>query len=635
MRRIVKTLSAVIKLLILIKDKAVRFIKGFISFLKEVLSLFKRDYIEGTLFILFCTIFTAVSTSILKDLLIKAMMKVSGVTYIAPVNAKQVFFHPVSIILMIIFAVIVTLFSLFEIAGLLHTFSVGRTGRETNLTCMFLAGFRACKKALHPKNWLLILFILILFPLTKLLPLSGSTFKLILPGFINQTIDYTSGLNVLYNIVYLALILFLTVYVFSINSFVIQKESLFKSCKRSRKLGKGHYIETLLSMFLLTVLLNFVINSVSSIVVVNLKELVSFFKGNTSIVAKSEDVGTYTYVLRQILKSFISPAINNAALTVLFYKYVDEKSELYTVSEEIFKVKEYSFKRSAIFVISLIAVSLGVLGIYSYRYAYLLDEVERPLVCAHRGDNVNAPENTMPAFELAESENLNWIELDVHQTSDGVIICNHDSTLKRVTGYNLSIHDHTFSELSSCEFGKWMPGGYKHVVVPKLEEVLRFAREHNINVQVELKGHPLDKDFEENVLKVINDTGMHDNVMVIAQDYRRLQRVMEIDPTITKGYCMVFALGDLHDIPYTDNITIEETYVTPDLVRRMHEQGVKVFCWTVDRDDTVQYLVSCGVDVIGTDNPMLISAALDKADYSGGFGRAFYIVMHMIANMDK
>ena len=43
-----------------------------------------------------------------------------------------------------------------------------------------------------------------------------------------------------------------------------------------------------------------------------------------------------------------------------------------------------------------------------------------------------------------------------------------------------------------------------------------------MKVQVELKGHPLDKDFEENVLKVINDTGMHDNVMVIAQDARRL-----------------------------------------------------------------------------------------------------------------
>lgn len=635
MRRSTKVLPLIGNKLYLVKERFVRFLKNFMVFLKEVLRLFKRDYIEGTIFILFCTIFTAVATSILKNLLIKAIMLVNGVTYIAPANARRVFFNPVSIILMIIFAVIVTLFSLFEIAGLLHTFSVGRTGRETNLTCMFMAGFRACRKALHPKNWLLILFILILFPLTRLLPLSGSTFKLILPGFVQQTIDYTSGLNILYNIIYVVLIVFLTVYIFSINSFVIQKESLFKSCKRSRRLGKGHYFETLLSMLLLTIILNFMINSVSSVIVVNAKELVSFLKGNSSVISKSEDVGTYTYVLRQILKSFVSPAINNAALTVMFYEYIDEKSELYTLSADIFKVKEYSFKRSAAFVIGLITFSMLVLGVYSYKYSYLVEEVERPEVCAHRGDNVNAPENTMPAFELAKSENLTWIELDVHQTSDGVIVCNHDANIKRTTGYNLAIHDLTYSELSSCEFGNWMPGDYEHVVSPKLEQVLRFAKENDMKVQVELKGHPLDANFEENVLKVINDTGMHDDVMIIAQDARRLQRIMELDPTITKGYCMVLAMGDLNDIPYTDNITIEETYVTPDLVRKMHENGIKVFCWTVDRDDTVQYLVSCGVDVIGTDDPNLINAALEKADYSGGFSRAFHIVMHMIANMDK
>ena len=617
------------------KNKTAHFFVGFGQFLKEVLSLFKRDYIEGTLFILFCTLFTAVFTSVLKELLIWTMMKVSGVTYIAPNNLSHVLFNPVSIVLMIIFAVIVTLLSLFEIAGLLHTFSVGRTGRETNLTCMFRAGFRACVKALHPRNWLLIFFILILFPLTKLLPLSSSTFKLIVPGFISQTIDYTSGLNLLYNIIYFALIVFLTVYVFSINSFVLQKESLFRSCRSARKLEKGHFFETLFSMLLLTLILNFAINSVSSIVVMNFKEFMSWLKGNTSIIDKTETVGTNTYVLRQILKSLISPAINNAALTVLFYRYVNEKSELYTLSADFIKVKEYSFRRSALTVAAVITVSLAVLGIFTYRYSYLFEEVQRPLVCAHRGDNVNAPENTMPAFELAASENLKWIELDVHQTSDGVIICNHDSTLKRVTGVNYAIHDHTFAELSSCSFGKWMPGDYEHVVVPKLEEVLRFANENDMNVQVELKGHPLDKNFEENVLKVINDTGMHDNVMIIAQDYRRLQRVMELDPTITKAYCMAVAVGNLNDMPYTDNITIEETYVTPDLVRNMHEKGVKVFCWTVDKDDTVQYLVSCGVDVIGTDNPMLITAALDKADYSGGISRAFHIVMHMIAKMDK
>lgn len=623
------------KVFLILRRRIIEYFQGFGRFFKRVLLLFTQDYVETALFILFCTIITAATTSILKKLLVKGMMLVSGVTYIAPVNLKQVLLNPLSIIMMLLFAVIVTLMSLFEIAGLLHTFSVAQAGRETNLTCMFMAGFRACWKALNPRNWPIMVFILVLVPLTKLLPLSGSTFKLILPGFVNQTIDYTKWLNVLYYVLYWVLILFLAVYIFSINGFVLQKESFFKSCSKSRKLCKGHVIEVLLNMFLLTVILNFTINSVSSIIVVNGEELMSFMRRTGNVVAKSEAVGTYTYALRQVLKSFLSPAINNAALTVLFYKFLDDKTKKETVSSEVHELKEYSMKRTVAFVVSLAVVSLAIIGVMTYRYSYLFESVDRPLVCAHRGDNVNAPENTMPAFELAASENLKWIELDVHQTSDGVIVCNHDSTIKRVTGRNLAIHDVTYEDLSKIELGPWMPGEYEHVHICTLREALELAKENDMNVQVELKGHPADKNFEENVIKVINETGMHDNVMIIAQDASRLMRVMEIDPTITKGYCMVIAVGDLNDIEYTDNITIEETYVTPELVRAMHENGIKVFCWTVDLDDTVQYLVSCDVDVIGTDNPMLINNALDKADYSGGLSRAAHILMHMIANMDK
>ena len=623
------------KVFMILKRRVSELFQSFGQFFKRVLLLFTQDYVETALFIIFCTIINAAATSLLKKLLVKAMMLVSGETYIAPVNLNKVLLNPLSIIMMLIFAVIVTLMSLFEIAGLLHTFSVAQAGCETNLTCMFMAGFRACWKALNPRNWPIMIFILVLFPLTKLLPLSGSTFKLVLPGFVNQTIDYTKWLNILYIFLYWVLILFLAVYIFSVNGFVLQKESFFKSCSKSRKLCKGHVIEVLFNMFLLTVILNFAINSISSILVVNGEELMSFVRRTGNVVAKSEAVGTYTYALRQVLKSFLSPAINNAALTVLFYKFLDDKTKKETVSSEVHQLKNFSMKRTIAFVVSLAFVSLGIIGFMTYRYSYLFESVDRPLVCAHRGDNVNAPENTMPAFELAASENLKWIELDVHQTSDGVIVCNHDSTIKRVTGRNLAIHDVTYEDLSKIELGPWMPGEYEHVHICTLREALELAKENDMNVQVELKGHPADKNFEENVLAVINETGMHDNVMVIAQDASRLKRIMELDPTITKGYCMVIAVGDLNDIEYTDNITIEESYVTPELVRAMHEKGIKVFCWTVDLDDTVQYLVSCDVDVIGTDNPMLINNALDKADYSGGLSRAVHILMHMIATMDK
>ncbi len=232
------------------------------------------------------------------------------------------------------------------------------------------------------------------------------------------------------------------------------------------------------------------------------------------------------------------------------------------------------------FITVLVVLAAAETVILINRYSYLMEDVDRPLVCAHRGDNVNAPENTMPAFELAASENLRWIELDVHQTSDGVIVCNHDSNLQRTTGVNMSIHDHTFEELTACEFGSWMPGNYEHVTVPSLKEALTFAYENGLYVQVELKGHP-------------------------------------------------------DDVDYTDNISVEESNITPELVRQMHARGKKVFCWTVDLDDTVQYLVSCDVDVIGTDDPLLISNAVEKADCSGGISRVFHIFMHIIADMDK
>ena len=262
-----------------IRKKIASFFAGFWKFLKNIFILFSQSFKEVMFFMLICSVFTAIATSVLESLLIKAMMKACGVTYIVPDNLRNVIVNPVSIILIIIFLILITLFSLFEIAGLLHAFSMAQVGRNTNLTSMLMAGFRACKKALNPKNWLLILFILVLFPLTKVIPLSTSTFKVVLPGFVNQTIDYTQSLHILYYCIYLVLICFLTVYIFSINSFVMQKTDLIKSCRQSRILGKGHYIETFLTLGLLTVLLNFVINSVSSILVVN---------GNTHILDTEE-----------------------------------------------------------------------------------------------------------------------------------------------------------------------------------------------------------------------------------------------------------------------------------------------------------------------------------------------------------
>ncbi len=52
-------------------------------------------------------------------------------------------------------------------------------------------------------------------------------------------------------------------------------------------------------------------------------------------------------------------------------------------------------------------------------------------------------------------------------------------------------------------------------------------------------------------------------------------------------------------------------------------------------EDTAQYLVSCDVDVIGIDNPLLMSAALNHADYRGGLPRILNILLNIMANMAR
>ena len=56
-----------------------------------------------------------------------------------------------------------------------------------------------------------------------------------------------------------------------------------------------------------------------------------------------------------------------------------------------------------------------------------------PRLCAHRGFNTVAPENTMPAFGAAVALGADEIEFDVWETKDGVLVSAHDETLERVS----------------------------------------------------------------------------------------------------------------------------------------------------------------------------------------------------------
>lgn len=93
-------------------------------------------------------------------------------------------------------------------------------------------------------------------------------------------------------------------------------------------------------------------------------------------------------------------------------------------------------------------------------------------VIAHRGASKDAPENTLPAFQLAWEQGADAIELDVHLSADGRIVVIHDATTRRTTGVDLKVAETKFTDLRALDAGSWKGARWRGVRIPSLDEVL-------------------------------------------------------------------------------------------------------------------------------------------------------------------
>lgn len=96
-----------------------------------------------------------------------------------------------------------------------------------------------------------------------------------------------------------------------------------------------------------------------------------------------------------------------------------------------------------------------------------------PLIVAHRGASLDAPENTIPAFKLAWEQGADAIEGDYFLTKDGHIVCIHDDNTKRVSDVNLIIRNSTLAELRTLDVGIHSGAAFKGAAIPIIDEVFR------------------------------------------------------------------------------------------------------------------------------------------------------------------
>jgi len=236
------------------------------------------------------------------------------------------------------------------------------------------------------------------------------------------------------------------------------------------------------------------------------------------------------------------------------------------------------------------------------------------LVIAHRGASGHAPENTLAAFRRALAMGATFIETDLQLSRDARFVAIHDGTLERTTNGKGTVHELTLGDLRKLDAGAWFGSEFAGERIPTLEEILEFAKKHDVVFYLELK--PAGSwGGEHALIGALRESGEIARTVVISFDPTILAALRKIEPTLMTG--LLFAgelespLGKAVEIG-ARQVVVRGDLVTPWMIGEARRRDLQVVCWTVNHPAHMRLLAAAGVDGIMSDYPDRLIATLKK-----------------------
>jgi len=238
-------------------------------------------------------------------------------------------------------------------------------------------------------------------------------------------------------------------------------------------------------------------------------------------------------------------------------------------------------------------------------------------IIAHRGASGTMIENTMPAFEKAVENGAKMLEVDIQVSMDKIPFAYHDANLKRI---NI---DQDTSKLSSYEISKINLSltPEEKVYIPKLEEVLRFCKRHEVYLIIEIKTKD-DCSFNTEDVDVILDTvksfGYEENCLFASfcVDTVKYIKTKDEDYNIASIALPDSTPKKLHEITECDVYICSIEQLNESVVNECNELGVYLGVYSADNEQQLETLLKFGINAIVTNYPERISSLLAARDNS-------------------
>lgn len=257
-------------------------------------------------------------------------------------------------------------------------------------------------------------------------------------------------------------------------------------------------------------------------------------------------------------------------------------------------------------------------------------EIDTPVVqenitlYAHRGSSSLAPENTMPAFELAKGYGADVMEIDVRLSRDGEVIVIHDERVDRTCNGQGRVRDLLLPELKKLNAGyyftdldgaSWRDRGVKLSTLAEL-----FDQFPDTPINIDIKDQlPEAADAVAAVIEQrdrINSSNVGSfHISTLIQFRRRLPEV-----TTAAGQSEVAKLyfqRGLYKQPPFEYLQIPTSYfgiplATPGFIQHANKRNIKIVYWTINELQQMQRLISLGISGFVTDRVDIAAKLLGK-----------------------
>ncbi len=231
-------------------------------------------------------------------------------------------------------------------------------------------------------------------------------------------------------------------------------------------------------------------------------------------------------------------------------------------------------------------------------------DIPFPRICAHRGYNKIAPENSLPAFRAALELGAAEIEFDLWFTKDGEVVSTHDPTLERVSNGTGRVWEYTLAELRELDFGIKRGESFRGLKIPTFEEILsELARRCVMNIHIKTAGEK--PEYLGKIISLIKKYECEDYVYLMSGNDGIQERLMREFPDIARcqggGECHMEIVE--HAIRHgCKRLQFFKPYYNREMVERAHAAGIVCNIFWSDDVSEAESMLDMGIDVILTND---------------------------------